>query len=235
MTSVELRAYRWTRRRPSISVDGDDLVLRLPSYFGRHVWRVPAGDVVVADPSDFDDDTEVVFDPPLAIPYLFTTGPATKPTAVLLFRGPQRVPPVRLVTAIAPNADLPFGYWQARSDGGAFIDGVLVRTAVDDGAASLSALGIERVTRPLDWLRAHRVTVQAPHLIDEAKRLHRRARAKMLGSLTLFVLLAVPGRILVGDDPSWPSDGLLLAGVTVAVWLNVSARRDVRRPLRRRE
>lgn len=51
-------------------------------------------------PSDQVETDEVVFVVPLLVPYLFTTGPLTDPTTALVFKTPQRVPPIRAAAAI---------------------------------------------------------------------------------------------------------------------------------------
>lgn len=209
--TIRLRNYRFNPRKARIEVEGDAAALVLPAYFGRHPWRVQFADLAVVDltsPMLAPDAGEEVFRDGIAIPYFFTTGPVTAPTTLLLFRTPQRVPPLRAVAAWAPNIDLPFGYRESRSQRGAFIDGALLRAEDPPSAAErLVMVGAERVHDPAEWLRGHRDAVTDPvereHVLAHGRRSLWLSRAS---SGLLFASLLGAGALNTRD------------GVTAAVW-----------------
>ena len=118
---IPLKTYRVSPRKARIELEGGAAELFLPTYFGRRRLHVPLNGLAVCDltsPLIVDSPADDVFRQPIALPYLFTTGPATAPTLLLLFAERQRVPPLRVVAAWAPNVDLPFGWTSSRSSQG---------------------------------------------------------------------------------------------------------------------
>jgi hypothetical protein len=167
--TIPLRTYRLNPRKSRIDLRGDRLSMYLPGFFGKSRWDMTAPDVAVCDlqtlPRDGEDEDpgEFFFEGGVRLPYFFTTGPVTAPTLALLFRTPQRVPPLRFVASAASNVDLPFGYRSSRSKEGATVDGALLRAT--DSAAALDRLrraGAEVTTDPTLWLAEHRALVTDP-------------------------------------------------------------------------
>lgn len=229
---VRLRTYRLAPRKARLECVGDELVLRLPTYFGRRAWRVPIAEVNVVDmtaPQTVVRRTESVYAEPVSVPYLFTTGPNTRPTTLLLFTTPQRVPPLRLVTAIAPNSSLPFGYRASRSATGARLDGVFLRAVDPAGAvARLVMAGARPIDDPVGWLQTHREMiadpVKAAAIVSSTKRagtLHKVAAA------LLMVTLVTARWATNHDGPLWLWPLVAITGAsTVVLWL--MARRTAR-------
>ena len=163
---IPVKHYRIALRKPRLEVFAGTLSMTLPSYFGRRRWDIPVKDIAVVDLLDpaYAEDAER--DLPeiegVSVPYIVTTGPYTTPTLMLLFARPQRVPPLRLATALAPNIEMPWGYRSSRSERGDHADGITLR-AVDSVTASemLARAGATRATKPLTWLATRR-----PELVD---------------------------------------------------------------------
>lgn len=170
MTRLPLRQYRFHFRPTFLEIDGRYLKVVLPVYFGEQVWEVPLANVLVCDLTQEIKDYEppdLLFDPALKIPYLFTTGMLTAPTLELLFREPERVPTLRWTAALAPNNSLPFTRRQSKSEDGARVDGVLLR--MQDNTTALAALvgaGVEQTQQPLTWLIRNRATVNDRRRVD---------------------------------------------------------------------
>lgn len=164
--TIPLSAYRVHVRKARIEIVAGTADLILPGYFGRRRWSVPLSAVGVADLTSStltDSAGGEVFRGGVDIPYLFTTGPVFAATTLLLFKRPQRVPPLTFVAACAPNTDLPFGYLESRSANGAQLDGVLLRAVSPcDAAEHLIRAGAQQVTDPADFLRRHRDVVDDP-------------------------------------------------------------------------
>ncbi|MCC5953656.1 MAG: hypothetical protein JJU45_16310 [Acidimicrobiia bacterium] len=94
--SIALKNPRVTTSRASIELGDGRLDLVLPTFFGRRRWTVPMAEVGVADLTSplFDDQASgLVFREAVHIPYFYSTGPASMPTTLLLFKTPQRTPP----------------------------------------------------------------------------------------------------------------------------------------------
>lgn len=177
--SVALRVWRLAPRKARLDIRGSVVSLYLPTYFGRRRWELNADQVAVADleqlvdtGSDGGTEPDVVYRSPVTVPYLFTTGPYTSPNLLILFASRSRVPPLRLLPVIAPNVELPFGFWSSRSESGDLADGVMLR-AVDPAAAvdRLVAAGAVRTDDSDTWLVEHRDLVIDP---DEREQLMRR-------------------------------------------------------------
>lgn len=194
--SIPLRTYRINPRKSRIELSGDVARLVLPGYFGRRTWSVPVGQMGVVDLTSMpvsDTSEEDVYRDAVRIPYFFTTGPATAPTTLLLFEHPQRVPPLRAVAALAPNTSLPFGYFESRSERGAYVDGVLLRAADPAGAAArLVSAGAAPVQDPGTWLREHRERVIDPVERETLLR-HRRTSLRLARTSTALHYVTVLG------------------------------------------
>jgi len=226
---IALRSYRVHVRKSRIEVVGDDAELVLPASFGSRRLVVPLRDITVVDltsPTLVED--EVFFRRPPVIPYFFTTGPATEPTTTLLFRTSRRVPPLKVSVAMAPNMDLPFGWWESRSAGGAHVDGVDLR-AVDpvDAARRLTSAGARRTDDPAQWLRDHHQAVDDPiereQLRTEARTVHWLFRASF--GLVFGALLAAAELTDLDEVPPVPL-GLagLAGGLGLVLWLRAKRR-----------
>lgn len=220
-TRLPLKVYRIVPRKPYVDIDRRTAVLRLPGYFGRHRWTVPTSEIGVVDLASYDTESEVATDyvaGGLLLPYLFTTGPYTKPTTALVFRTPQRVPPVRLAAAMASNTSVGVGFFESRSKTGGTLDGVALRFA--DGAAAASALeaeGVERVTDVDAWFRAHR-RIASPAEKQEA--LSTETRATWISRLQIvFIVLALGLFWIGGEDTPWWAfvPGMLLIVASIAM------------------
>lgn len=169
-TRVPLRQYRLHVRDAYVDVSSDELVLRVPSFFGAALWRIPNHEAVAADlttpppnpVADRSERDEVFVDAP-NVPYLFTTGPMTAPTLALLFRTPQRTPVLTRTAAFAPNVDIGVTRRQTRSAEGAHVDGVLLRCHEPMAAmAQLRSVGIEETDDADRWLVANRPLITDP-------------------------------------------------------------------------
>lgn len=220
---IRLRAYWFVPRKPSLTIDRDAMVLRLPAWFGRHRWRIPLAEAALLPELVEGEErtSDAFFVRGIEIPYLFTTGPITEPNIGLLFREPQRVPPVRLVVA---QRYLPIGWLGSRSARGEVLDGVDLR-AQDPVAARevLAAHGVGAADQPLEWLAAHREVTEDPALIEATQAQLRRAtwaaRTALLGYALAFALL------MVGPDPLTAPWVVLLVAVLAAT---VAVRERVR-------
>ncbi|MBO2460185.1 hypothetical protein [Actinomadura violacea] len=229
---VRLRTYRLARGA-YLRGTGGELALRLPAYFGRRPWRVPMSEVGVVDltsPRTALQKAGDVHAEPVVAPYLSTTGPLTRPTTLLLFTTPQRVPPLRLLAAIAPNSPLPFGYRASRSAEGGRLDGVLLRAAdPGDAADRLVAAGAQRVDDPALWLREHRKRVTDPVRADAIALSEKRARATGTAAAALLILTLVTVQWASDHDgPNWLWLIAAIAGTTTAA-LTLLATRAQRR------
>jgi hypothetical protein len=220
-TQIELRNYWYTIRTPKILCTADQAALRLPAYFGGSVWQLSWNEIAVMDLTATDSEEQesqddVEFESWLSVPYFFTTAPVSTPNLLLLFRHPQRVPPLTAVAAIAPNVDLPFGFFSTRSAEGDLVDGVLLRA--DDAtraALTLSDYGAERFSDPVAWMAAHRKTVHDPWSRQELA--HRDRRVRVLGMAATVLGWAAFGLLLWAIIRS-PFDAwsVLLVGSAVA-------------------
>ena len=131
---------------------------------------------------------------PVRLPYLFTTGPSARPTTGIVFKQPQRVPPIRALAAWAPNTDIPVGVFDSRSKRGAYLDGALLR--FEEPAAAEAILLRAGATSAGDltaWFERYRTVVSDPRQRAEIVR-----RQGMITWLTrsVYPLLALP--ILMG-------------------------------------
>lgn len=209
--SARLKAYWFAIRKPRVVCGGGVISMILPGYFGGRQWTVPAGHAAVRDlsaaplPEDAQEP-EPVLASELAVPYLFTTGPMTRPNLLLMFTEPQRVPPLRLAASLASNTDLPFGYRSTRSKRGAHVDGILLRA--DNPAVlcrSIVAAGGSHFDDPVRWLREHRQVVTDVVQQNSLTRRRRTGRRVQIAAATLLLLTGIGGSRFVGDDgPLWP-------------------------------
>lgn len=200
--SMALRTYRFHLRRARIDIDDGILELVIPGFFGSRPWTIPAGEVSVSDLTSWqlnDQAADVLFRNAVHIPYLFTTGPHTRPTTLLLFRTPQQTPPLRHVFMLGNiNSDFPYSWRESRSSTGAKLDGVFLRALDPEGAAQrLVDAGVARVNSPTQWLQDHRDLVTDPverehfeaHL-TRGVRLGRASTVLLYGSLLVAAVMA---------------------------------------------
>ncbi|ADP81190.1 hypothetical protein [Pseudofrankia inefficax] len=220
--STRLKSYRLAVRKPSVVSRDGNIEMTLPTYFGGRKWIIPLRQIAVRDLSaapsvDNTADREPVLARELRVPYLFTTGPVTKPNLQLMFDEPQRVPPVRLAAAFAPNTDLPFGYRSTRSQIGDHVDGVLLR-AYDSAKLSrlLKAAGARPFDDPTSWMHEHRTIVSDATERDTLTRRRRTGRSlQRVAAVLLFATLVAGRWLLPGNGPWWPV--LLLLGVLIGL------------------
>jgi hypothetical protein len=153
--------------------------------FGRiHRWDIPVGEVVVADTtyvSYGDPQQGWVFRDPPRIPYAATATSRKSPNLLLLFRRPQRIPPLRVGGAM--TLGLPY---RASRSPGVDVDGVNLRAAKPrDAIGALAAAGVTRVERPTEWLRENRPITSDPAAVRALARNQRRGT----WFLAVFVLV----------------------------------------------
>lgn len=232
---VPLRHYRLVSRQPYIELDGPLLRLRLPAVFGgRQMWNLNVADVAVVDTEPVNNDdsgNDWAFERRVNIPYAVTTHPLVAPNLVLLFKTPQRIPPLRIGGAAI--IDLP--YFKSRTETGVQIDGLHLRARDPVAAVQiLAATGVERVDRPAAWMRRHRPVTQDPTLVQVARAKDRNHR--WIGTIvTVFATGLLGLRIFVGDrDPSNWDLGALGFALLVIFGLPAWARRRADRPLEAR-
>lgn len=171
---------------------------------------------------------EDVFRNEIIIPYFFTTGPVTRPTMLLLFRRPQRVPALRAIAAVAPNVELPFGWRESRSPKGANVDGVLVR-AVDasDAVSRLVQAGATLADDPSQWLRDHREVVSHPTK-RAALSAHARRSTWLARCSTVVLFGSLLGAGVLLRNEALPLGSLAIPGLTGT--LGLLLRRAANRP-----
>jgi hypothetical protein len=236
---IELRNYWYTVRTPKIVVGTVSAGLRLPVYFGGAAWQVPLAEIGVFTGTKDDEPqatSDVEFEATITLPYFFTTAPVSTPNLLLLFRHPQRVPPLTAIAAIAPNVELPFGYFSTRSTRGEELDGVLLRCVDPAAAASrLGAAGAETIADPVDWMAKHRKTVSDPLSLQQVatrdqqvRRLEIAGVAFTWGSLGLLALAAWG---LADDTVSLILGGFAVLGLVASWQCRRSARARQRRDL----
>jgi hypothetical protein len=220
---IVLRYYRLFARTPYIEVAAGVASFRVPSVFGgRRWWHVPISEIGVVDNSlSVHDPGEPgwVFVDTIALPFLATTSSSSAPNLRLLFRHPQRIPPVRLLSAF--NTSLP--YRRSRSAAGFAVDGVLLRAQDPAAAVTIFAnAGAERVAAAPAFLARYRQTTTDPVALHETAVIAKRRR---LTGVLAWVALPCIVIARVGLDNShawWPYavGGVgLLVGFIVPLWL----------------
>jgi hypothetical protein len=172
-------------RAPYIDVAHGELHVRLPGIFGGGTtWRLPIEQVVLvttrprkpADPSwAFVCRQEVAYLP---------SDLRVRPNLTLLFRVPQRIPPVRPIYALT-DGNVP--YFKSHSDGGVWLDGASFRASEPERAHQmLASAGIECVGLPArDWLLQRRDVTRDSGVIVRIVSKERRLRRL---ALTVFVV-----------------------------------------------
>jgi hypothetical protein len=185
---VPLHRHRRSSRPGAVEVDGSVVEVRLPRMFGAsRTWRLPLARVGVVLPDCVDEpaqDPRRAFVDPVTVPYLTAGPPIAAPNLVLLFAGPERLPPITWRSAL--NVFLP-GH-ASRSAAGAWVDGVALRA--EDPARAVATLvraGVQQVATPTRWLAEQRRTSTDPALVGRARAAERRARAGPALSTALFV------------------------------------------------
>lgn len=196
---IPLQAWRISPRKPRLEAGPDGLALRVPIYFGRRRWSLPMAGTVVSRigvsptpaPADTPPAEDQMFKVAQYIPFLTTTNDLVQPNIVLLFAEPAKVPRTRWITAIG---DFRWGPFETRRQTGPSVDGLLLRAAQPDLAVSLLAgHGIEQVSDPNAWLRAHREMVTNPTQVAQTRRLITSARRWNAWFQGSFVVLAIAG------------------------------------------
>ena len=221
---IVLRYYRLFARTPYIDVAAGSANFRVPSVFGgRRWWSVPISEIGVVDNSlaveGADQDLGWVFVDPTLTPYLATTSPNTPPNLRLAFRHPQRIPPVRLLSAY--NLGVP--YRRSRSAAGVALDGVMLRA--QDPVAAMTILanaGAERVGAVLPWLARYRETTTDPVALHETAVIAKRRRFASLLVWIALPCLVIARAGLNSSHAWWPYvvGGVgLLVGFIVPVWV----------------
>ena len=225
LPSVELRSFRISRKRPQLTIDGRDLVIFVPSYFGPHEWRVPIEEVTVSEHlggrrSKWDQGfaDALVFEKPPVLPFLMTTTKNAQPNLLLLFANPTETPvPRRFVTLEGQPRRRPF--WSG-PQAGATVDGVMLRcTSPPEAVRTLSAAGVETTYSPEEWLAHHRKIVT-----DEAKREEvlgrRRSIARVQGIAAMVTVpLWIIMTILRFTAKNGSNTALIAFGVICAVMI----------------
>jgi hypothetical protein len=210
--------------------------LQLPRYFGDDEFSVPASWIAVVDlttPGSPRNPAEIAAHfPGRTITYLPTASPRRAPTTLLLFAGPQPVPPLRPTAAAHPALRLPFGYRASRRRPAAQLDGVLLRADNPRWTADrFVAAGCMRgVHRDGGWYADQRGTSAARPGADPAwarpavDRLDGVARVLAVAAILLGVAVA-----LRTERPGWAWPGLAVL-LLLAVACKVAAGRLYRRP-----
>lgn len=232
---VPLRHNRLLSRQPYIELDGSFLQLRLPAVFGRRqVWNLNIADVAVVDTKGVNNDdsgNDWAFERRLKIPYAVTTHSGAAPNLVLLFKTPQRIPPLR----IGGGEAIGLPYFKSRTETGVQIDGLRLRARDPVAAVQILAdTGVELVDRPAAWMRRHRPVTQDPALLQVARANTRRLRW-VTAILAVFAIGLAGLRIFVGDrNPSNWELGALGFALLVIFGLPAWAMRRADRPLETR-
>jgi hypothetical protein len=204
--SIVLKSFRWLPRTPTMTIVGHEVTMSIGKYFTAP-WVFDARDVAAVDDTravggKFDADIGVV------VPVLRTTGNVGTPTLILLFKTPQRVPPLRRFNSV----ELPWTYRRSRSADGERADGIQLRAADPRAAVvSLAAAGAAVPERPLEWLRSVRPELWASQRRAAVKQ--QRRRSTVLTGVATAVLIAGFGPMMLLSDAS----SSLLFGVLMAV------------------
>lgn len=231
MQRIALRHYRLFSRAPYLEFVGDTIAIRLPSVFGgRARWTIPLAELAVVRPHHLvqvtqDRGTGRVFVEPVLTPYLSTTSPNVSPNLELLFRSPQRIPPIRLAAII--NTKL--SYRLSRSAKGMFLDGVALRAVNPKAAAeTLASAGAELVPSPGWWLTEHRETTTDPQAVEKVRTNGARTRIAAKAAGLAFPLLLV-ARWGADHSAGWwpyPLVGALAGAFGVNAWAKKSNREN---------
>lgn len=202
VTRIPLRAYWFVPRKPWLAVDGTDLVVRVPGWWGGRTWRAPLAGGAVADLDMVVDPGEVepgYYEEPVVTPYLATTSMVSTPNVAVVFRDPVPVPHLRLLAWDQRRAEIPKRPARGDRPAGRYVDGVMVRAAEPHAAVeALVAAGAERTTDPDGWLRDRRAAVTDPALVAE---LDRAGRSVTRGAVVCWVLMALGVLTLVAGEP----------------------------------
>ncbi len=173
--------WPWSRRALLV-VDPMSITVRVPGVFAAdRPWRIALGDAAVVDLGGRHGDEEpsglpLAFLSPVTVAYLAN---GAEPDLLLLFRVPQRLPRVGLVA----GTGLRLPVRAARTPGGAWVDGVAMRTDDPAGAsAHLVRAGVESTDDPTGWLVARRETTDDGGLVHAASQADRRTRRLRLAT-----------------------------------------------------
>ena len=165
------------------------------------------------------EDLGWVFVEATVTPYLATTTSSTPPNVGLVFRRPQRIPPLRLFGAY----NLGLSYRRSRSAAGLAVDGVMLRA--QDPAAAMTTLanaGAERVGAVLPWFARYRETTTDPVALHATAGIAKRRRFAAVLTWVALPCIAIARVGLNNSHVWWPyavgGVGLLI-GVVVPLWL----------------
>jgi hypothetical protein len=206
---VEIKSFRFAWRKPRLEVVRGHVVLTLTSHFSEP-WVIDADDVGAVDLTRSDYDLDDAPDA-LETPFLQTTGNFGVPTLLLLFKTPQRVPPVRWIMALGGNNGVPWGYRPSRSAEGAWADGIQLR-ASDPAAAvrAVTAAGGSAPRTPMAWLREERPELWSDALVAAIRATsHRRRNVGIAGGVLFAIGM---GLLLITPDSA---SGWAFAGEAV--------------------
>lgn len=203
---VPLRSYRFAPRKAWLAVDGADVVVRVPGWWGGKTWRAPLAGSAVADLDLVDAAGGIVagyFEEPVFTPYVHSTNQLTDPNVGLVFATPVPVPNLRLLVRDGLGDEIPKRPATGERPAGRYVDGIMVR-AVDPRAAveALVAAGAERTADPDGWLRARRAAVNEPEVVAQIERRHRavdRVTNVCLVLMGVGVVAMVAGEPVLGD------------------------------------
>jgi hypothetical protein len=226
-----LRRYRLASRPAYIELHPQHLDIRLPGYFGGSVWRIPVADVCLVERGyerqvKQEVTTGKMLTRPVAVPFLRTTSPLRGVNLELLFRTKQRLPRIRLWGAV--NATVP--YLLAKSQMGAWVDGVALRVVDSDAARrALVQAGCQTTRAPGWWIADHRETTTDPADVAALTKGERSATRPRRAFFALGVLLLVVSRVAGKSAVGFLLLGLAMVAAVCAIW--AGARGDQRRGL----
>ncbi|MBV9486941.1 MAG: hypothetical protein JO246_12890 [Frankiaceae bacterium] len=181
--------------------------------------------------ADVDNEADVEADAPpvvtvnpVRVPYLATNAGLSGPNIALIFREPQRVPPLRRVGGSGALAAR-----QVRSREGLWLDGVCLRAEDPvEAVITLIGSGAERVVDPRRWLMDRRQTTGDDQFIAAVYDRQRRARfTAVVVLLSLALLLCM--RWVSSQTQGWWPLPIAIASVAAIfgapLWANRRARR----------
>jgi hypothetical protein len=123
---IPLKTWRLAPSKAYLEIWPGWLGMRLPWYLGEEIWWVPIDEVHVVDMSSRRTTIKSsdVFEDPVTLAYFITTHDVARPTLLLLFTTPQRMPLLNM----EPEFENPSGYGASDSSvAETGVDGVLLR------------------------------------------------------------------------------------------------------------
>jgi len=217
---IPLRRYRLASRPAYVDVDGGHLTVRLPSYFGAELWRIPVAEVCIVDRGyEGQVQREVTtgkwLTRPVAIPFLRTTSPLSGTNLELHFRSKQRLPQISFRGAL--NATVP--YVLAKTAAGTWVDGVALRVLDPDSASrALAGAGCDTTRAPSWWIADHREVTTDPVAITNLAKADRSASSMRRAFFAVAVLLFLASRLVGKSSAGFALLGLALLAALLAIW-----------------